>query len=335
MTEGHGDDIYRYGDRVIINFSSNIFGRVNHSGLLKYLYDRGEDILHYPDPVCNSLESRIAGTLSVSSDKVMVTNGVTECIYMLAQAFSGKKTAILVPAFREYQDACNMYGVDVCFVDTLDNVPEDVDSVWICSPSNPEGKVVDHSLLLEFITAREKCVVIVDQAYADYTSEQVLSPAECVQAGNVVMLLSFTKRFAVPGLRIGYAVGAVSLIEPLRKPWSVNCMAMAAAEYLLAHRGEYLIDAVTLHSEALRISGAFRNLGIDVSDTDCNFVLCKLPFGTAGQLKEFLLSEYGILIRDASNFETLTPAHFRVAAQTAVENDLLIKGVERWIGAKR
>ncbi|MDE6023808.1 MAG: aminotransferase class I/II-fold pyridoxal phosphate-dependent enzyme, partial [Muribaculaceae bacterium] len=177
-------------------------------------------------------------------------------------------------------------------------------------------------------------VFVVDQAYSPYSVKDVLSVGDVVSRPNVVMLLSLTKQFVVPGLRIGYAVGnetVTSRIRSLRMPWSVNAMAIEASRYLLADGNGYDIDAESLHSEALRIAGEFRRIGISVEDTDCNFFLSSLPDRSASELKEWLIDKYGLLIRDASNFEGLSKRHFRIAAQSAEENDLLIKAIEEWI----
>ena len=114
-------------------------------------------------------------------------------------------------------------------------------------------------------------------------------------------------------------------------PWAVNTLAIEAGAYLLRHDADYIIDAAGLHAEALRIAGAFRGMGIECSATDCNFILCRLPEGTAAELKEYLVDKHGILVRNASNFEGLDERYFRVAAQSPAQNDMLIKAVEEWM----
>ena len=335
MIEGHGDDLYRYAGRVKHNFSSNIYSAVEHRGLKAHLLQRIDGITHYPEPRCYAIEAMLAEEAGVDSENVLVTNGATECIYMIAHSMTRCKAAIVVPAFREYQDACFLNGMEVAFVKNLDSVPKDADVVWICNPANPTGMVTPQGMLLDAIKSHSRQLFVVDQAYADYSLESVLSARECVDAGNVIMLSSLTKRFAVPGLRVGYCIAAQELVERLsryRQPWSVNSLAIAATEYLLAHKADYAIDAELLHAEAMRLRDAMMRMGIEALPSDCNFILCRLPHGSATELKDYLVERHGILIRDASNFETLTSAHFRVAAQSAEENDLLINAVEEWLG---
>ena len=92
-----------------------------------------------------------------------------------------------------------------------------------------------------------------------------------------------------------------------------------------------VISAEELHREALRLSCELSALGVEVAHTDCNFILARLKQGRAAELKMWLGENYGILIRDASNFEGLTPAHFRIAAQSPQENDIFIKCMQEWL----
>lgn len=71
-------------------------------------------------------------------------------------------------------------------------------------------------------------------------------------------------------------------------------------------------------------------MGIEAADTDCNFILASLKRGSSAALKTWLVAHHGLLIRDASNFEGLSPRHFRIAAQSMDENNLLINAMEQW-----
>lgn len=332
MTEGHGDDLYRYGGKVRHNFSSNIFARADHSALMAHLASCGTKIAAYPEPEPYTLEAELASAAGIGARSVMVTNGATEAIYLIAMMMSGLRAAILAPTFREYQDACRLHNVAITFFSDMESVP-DAEVIWICNPNNPTGRRIDPRIILDMAAHRPETVFVIDQAYADYLTLPVISPAEAVAAGNVILLSSLTKRYSIPGLRIGYAIGAAGLLDrlrTLRMPWSVNALAIEAALWLLRHRSDYTIDAPALHAEAMRISRSFEAIGIKCEPTDCNFLLARLPDRTAAELKDWLVERHGLLIRDASNFETLTPGHFRVAAQSQEQNDLLINALRQW-----
>ncbi|MDE6696047.1 MAG: aminotransferase class I/II-fold pyridoxal phosphate-dependent enzyme [Muribaculaceae bacterium] len=339
MIDGHGDDIFRYGNRVKVNFSTNIHQGVDHSGLMSHLASCPELLSNYPEPEPVSVEKKLSETYGIPVDNIIVTNGATDAIYLIARKMQGAMSAVVVPTFREYQDACAMYGHSVRFIQENEVYDEvltvgNADVVWLCNPNNPTGRVFDREKLLKIIDANSDTLFVVDQAYADYSVVDVLTVQDVLSRHNVIMLQSLTKQFAVPGLRIGYAVASSEIVfglRVMRMPWSVNSFAIKAAHYLLKYIDDYHVDKYQLHEEAMGISQAFRRLGIECLDTDCNFILCKLPKGNASRLKEWLMDRYGLLIRDASNFETLDNLYFRVAAQDHESNKLLIKCIEEWI----
>lgn len=334
MREGHGDDLFRYKGKVKSNFSSNIFSGFRHDNLLVHIGGLDRCLYNYPEPEPTSLESDIASFIGTERSNVLATSGATDAIYLAAQSRRGSRSDIVVPTFREYQDACRIHCHKIRFIAGIRDISEDADCVWLCNPDNPTGRITDKNILLEAVRSRPSTLFMIDQAYADYTRLPVLTAEEAAGCGNVILLGSLTKRFSVPGLRVGYMTGAAPLLAPLRElrmPWSLGQIAIEGARYLISRADRYPIDADTLHNEAQRLADAFREMGIEVGDTDCNFILCRLPVSTAAELKEYLVEKHGILIRDASNFETLTPRHFRVAAQTREENDNLINAIKEWI----
>ena len=384
MLNGHGDDAYRY-EGIRHNFSSNIFSHADLGGLKTFLATRLDAIDHYPEPEPRALERLIAERSGVGEDCVLVTNGATEAIYLIANSrptaskpsrptasgsieptASGSsrpitsepiepitseptpqplpvregsncqsRSVIFSPTFSEYADACRMAGLEVAMesVGCSAAVPQSVPLVWLCNPNNPTGSVLPREEVLRLAAQSE--LLVLDQSYEDYTLETLLTPAEAVAVGNILQLHSLTKKYAVPGLRIGYVVGAPALIGQLRRrlhPWSVNALAIEAAIWLMRHDVKVIPDLPAYLAEAQRLRGALAALpGITVEPTQTNFMLCRLDehIGfTAAELKDYLAKHHGILIRDASNFEGLTPFHFRVAAQTREEDDLLIDSIK-------
>jgi threonine-phosphate decarboxylase len=136
----------------------------------------------------------------------------------------------------------------------------------------------------------------------------------------------------VPGLRLGYIVAAKKVASLLRRnlrPWSVSAMAIEAGKFLLNH--DELICRPDL-AEAQRLGNLLNSIeGISVVPTHTNFMLCKTDKGTAADLKEFLVHEHKMLIRDASNFEGLTRQHFRIAAQMPEANDALVAAIREFV----
>lgn len=333
MIEGHGDDAYKY-KAIKINFSSNVYNHVDHSGLHQYLFQQMESIRTYPEPEPYSLEKVLSEQLHLSDKEVCVTNGATEAIYLIAQTFRNQTSAILMPTFSEYADACRLHGHKVVSIYNLNRLPERVRLVWLCNPNNPTGEVREKDALLACIRQNPQCVFILDQSYEFFTQKALLTAKEAVEFPNVILLHSMTKRFAVPGLRLGYFTACEELLHDIRvqrMPWSVNQLAIEAGHYLLQSASGYDIDIPLLLKEKERLAQSLLSIGgMEIWPSDTHYMLVQLRMGRAAALKEYLATEHGILIRDASNFEGLNEHFFRIATQTPEENDKLVEGIKKW-----
>lgn len=333
MIEGHGDDAYKY-KAIKINFSSNVYNHVDHSGLHQYLFQRMESIRTYPEPEPYSLEKVLSEQLHLSDREICVTNGATEAIYLIAQTFRNQTSAILMPTFSEYADACRLHGHKVVSIYNLNRLPERVRLVWLCNPNNPTGEVREKDALLACIRQNPQCVFILDQSYEFFTQKALLTAKEAAEFPNVILLHSMTKRFAVPGLRLGYFTACEELLHDIRvqrMPWSVNQLAIEAGHYLLRSASEYDIDIPLLLKEKEKLVQSLLSIGgMEIWPSDTHYMLVQLRMGRAAALKEYLATEHGILIRDASNFEGLNEHFFRIATQTPEENDKLVEGIKKW-----
>ena len=372
MIEGHGDDTYRYPG-ITSDFSSNIcLPPHRHEMLMAHLAARSELILHYPEPEAWSLEEMIAERHGIDPACVIVTSGATEAIYLIAQTFR-YKPVIPTPTFSEYEEACKL----VAHASQRGSVGEAADChaekrdlltmLWLCNPNNPDGKVYDldniHRMMHEYD------LVVLDHSYENYTNVPVIATQWGCREPRTIVIHSFTKTYAIPGLRLGYITAHEKLIDELRRfihPWSISALAVEAGKFLLKH------DELICHPDltvAQRLRKQLLSVGIDVQPTHTNFMLCRLPVVgnasercnpdsrvlgnasercdnqqavtlgsvahyTAAGLKEYLAREHRMLIRDASNFRGLTSQHFRVAAQSPEENDVLVTAIQEYLKRK-
>ena len=324
MIDGHGDDLYRYGN-VGMNFSSNIYAHADLTGLEECLRQNVHLVRSYPEPSPRSLEKMIAESLSVAPEEVMVTSGATDAIWLVAQAFRSKGSyRVFSPTFSEYEDACMAFGYVAHLEASL---------CWLCNPNNPTGEVFSEKRVLELAERHE--LLVLDQSYEDYTLAKMLSAREAVRCGNVIQIRSMTKSHAIPGLRLGYVTAPARIIDFLRgqyRPWAVNALAIEAGKWLLGHGAKAIPDLPAYLDEAQRLRTMLCGVaGIDVMATQTNFMLCHMEKGTAADLKRYLAEEQGMLIRDASNFKGLEAGHFRVAAQSPKENDALVAAVSKYM----
>ena len=335
MIEGHGDDIHRYeAGMVRMNFSTNIYQQADHSALKAHLAERMDVINNYPEPEPLSLERMIAERLGISADCVMVTNGATEAIYLIAQKLHRSVSIIPQPTFSEYADACRINNHIVTYENTDDMKVLPKDRVyWICNPNNPTGNVMTKGIIEYMVRRSPRYTFVVDQSYEDYTLEPLIRPHEVTDCQNLLVLHSLSKRFAVPGLRLGYVTGHPSmlgLLKAVRHPWSVSALAIEAGKFLIGRNDPVIPDLQGYLQEAQRLHDALRAIeGIRVFETKTNFMLCEVEDITSTKLKYELVHEHGILIRDCSNFTGLSDHFFRVAAQSPEENDRLVIAISQ------
>ncbi|PTN09262.1 threonine-phosphate decarboxylase [Mangrovibacterium marinum] len=330
MINGHGNNLQGIQHLLKADFSTNVFDNPQTDGLLDYLQTQMPTIRNYPDPECRILRKKLATTFHISPEQVLVTNGSTEAFYLLAHAFQQQCSAIRTPAFAEYEDACTLYQHQLVFVGDLNvlNSSTPADLVWIGNPNNPDGRYHNPQELIAFLEQNPQRLLVVDEAYIDLC-EGAESVAPLVsQYPNLVVIKSFTKLFAIPGIRIGYLLAHPSIIQRLQAchmPWAVNALALKAGEYILdlpekpsAALRQRLDESKRLQTELARIPG------LRVSPSPTNYFLSELQQTTAAELKKQLLEKHGFLIRDASNFRGLGPGHFRIAAQNETINNEFI-----------
>jgi threonine-phosphate decarboxylase len=332
MIEGHGDDAYRYKGPIRADFSSNVLYGPLDAGLRAHLQEKVGTVTHYPEASAPSLQSVAAAAYGVASDQVLVTNGATEAIYLTAQAFRRLKTAtILTPTFAEYEDACRLHGLDIRLL-SRDGLTPDTrlpdGLVFLCQPNNPTGAALPSDHLHRLLHGHPDSVFVIDESYIEFTEAAASLLPHLGDYPNVLVLRSLTKSCRIPGLRIGFTIGHRSLISRLREykmPWSVNRLAIEAGLYIFGHPKQFCPPLRQLLADTAAWCEELRStIGWRVYDTDTHYFLVETPAAfTAAALKEYLITGYGLLIRDAGNFKGLTPHHFRVACQSSEHNRLL------------
>ena len=332
MIFGHGDDTYRFGDKIKMNFSSNVYYGADYSALKAHLMEHFDVIGHYPEPEPKSLEKIIAERLEIPENAVMVTNGANEAIYLIAQLYQGWASIIPQPTFNEYEDACRYFNhlISSDTTDELEVLPQDR-IYWLCNPNNPTGNVLLKSLVAHIIRQHPRYLYVIDQSYADYTLSPMVEPREMRDCYNMMLVYSLSKKYCIPGLRLGYIVASPIIIDRLRdvrQPWTVNAMAIEAGKFLIENDINMLPDIKDYLTEAQRLHAKLSEQeGLMLMKSDTNFMLVNIDVGNTQEMKRWLIDNYGILIRDASNFKGLDNHCFRVTAQTPEENDALVDAI--------
>ncbi len=333
MLHGHGDDIYEQKTKIKANFSSNVANLTQNKDLIAF-WTKNLHVFHsYPEVNAGSLLRVLADKYNLDVNQLLITHGATEAIYLIAQIFSQKVSAILQPTFSEYEDACKIHNhkiLNICKKKELKTCKSDL--IWLCNPNNPTGKVWEYENLLKFIDENKNTVFVIDQTYRYFTNRQTLSYKDAIARRNVILLDSFTKRYAVPGLRLGYIIAnqeIISKIIKIKSPWSVNQMAIESGKFLLKNENILPLNLQELLENTKFLKQQINEIeNIDAYDSDTHFFLCKLQQITAEKFKKILTEKYGILIRNADNFYSLNEYYIRIASQNKIDNKLLIHAIK-------
>ncbi len=337
MISGHGDDRFRYQQPVIADFSSNVwFGGTPHE-LISHLQQNLHLISNYPEPDAADLCRKIAVPHNVNPEQVLAFNGSVDAFYTIALAFGKAVSSILTPAFAEYADACRMHNHEIRFFTSpegFNEVRKEDMLCWVGNPNNPDGYVFQFAEIKGFLEKYPHTILIVDEAYAAFISEFQSAISLIRSFPNLIVVRSLTKCCAIPGLRLGYVVASAKLADRLRKyqqPWSVNALAQEAGKFLIGHLTNHPFDAGSVQQLSMDFQQEICEInGFRVISAKTPYFLVEMQSGTAAKLKEFLIQEHGILIRDASNFKGLTERYFRICTRNETDNQLLIDGLKNY-----
>jgi threonine-phosphate decarboxylase len=350
MHYGHGNNSYRYQQKIVADFSTNVWYGGEPAELKEHLFSRWPLINHYPEVLAESLTRRLALHNSVAPENILVTNGATEGIFLLAQLFRKKRSGIVIPSFSEYEDACRIHDHELCFLPdpphsfaagtssytpeytaSVDLPPPTPDLFWIGNPNNPTGTVFPG---LETLIARNpQTTFAVDEAFIEFTDAIPSLTGTVTRYPNLVVFRSLTKTFAIPGLRLGYMVSSKERIGDLQKlkmPWSVNTLALEAGIFILDHYPAPHWSLADLLKDKDLFVRQLQQTGIEIVRGHTHFILCRTARDSAKDLQHWLLENYGLLIRDAGNFRGLDAGHFRLATLAPEKNQLMIKALQQW-----
>lgn len=340
----HGGDIYR--NTIQFDFSVNLNPLGVPSEVQWVLTEAALHANKYPDIFHERLINETAELFGISSNKIIYGNGASELIMAICHCFTPKKALLLAPCFSGYEYALNGAAPDCkviqyhlseendfelhhSFLETI--IVEKPDILFLTNPNNPNGKLIDNHLLTEIVkTCRDlKITLVVDECFLPLTgkdSSQSLIPSISGQ-GNVIILRAFTKTFAIPGVRIGYAICSKSTIAEAIKlhlpEWNLSIFAQMAGVECLHHQ-EYLKDAVrVVEDERSYLTRELKKMGAKVFSSDVNFILFKCK---ERDLNSKLL-DYRILVRDCSDYEGLSKGFYRICIKEHSENEGLINAL--------
>ncbi|HIW91096.1 MAG TPA: histidinol-phosphate transaminase, partial [Candidatus Corynebacterium avicola] len=293
-----------------------------------------------------SYVSRQAG-VEVTRDNVWAANGSNEVLQQLLQAFGGPGRSVLgfTPSYSMHPILAS--GTQTEFID----VPRvgadfriDVDAavatigekrpniVFVTTPNNPTGGVTTVDDLRRLIEAAREvdAVVIVDEAYAEFSDEPSATRLLADYPANLVVSRTMSKAFDFAGGRLGYFVASPAFIEAVmlvRLPYHLSTLSQAAATVALRHADETLATVAVLRSERIRVVAALGDLGYDVVPSESNFIFFRAPAGADAHATWQKFLDLDVLIRDVG-----VPGHLRMTVGTPAENDAFLAAADKIMG---
>ncbi len=330
----HGGDIYH--NQIEVDFSININPYGPPSEVVEALQEAVHDVTHYPDLHSELLCAEIAKSEKGEFDpsQIVVGNGSSELFVAIVQSLHPQKVAIFVPSFYGYEWAAKMQG-EIIYIPLLESkhlrittdeirqIPKDCEMVIVANPNNPTGALIGQKelALLEDKCQQQNQTLVVDECFLPFVDvqEEYENFWETYSFANLIRVRAYTKTFAIPGVRLGYALCAdFKIAERIRRylpEWNVSCFAEVAG-VACARNIDYPHDfKEILPRERGYLSEELEKLGCKVYESDANFLL----FYCEMLLQDALLKQ-GILIRDCANFRGLGKGYFRIAVRKHDEN---------------
>ena len=305
------------------------------------------DLAAYPDPECRELRHALADRLGLEPEGILVGNGATELIHLLARALLRARAtaAIFTPTFGEFEAACRLQGVAPVHVAPAEqrtfrwDLPAAVRLIaalrpallFLCNPNNPTGTYLGADELEAIAAALgDAGLLVLDEAYAPFV-ERRWDTTRLLRLGNVVLLRSMTKDHALTGLRLGYLLGPRAVVRQVRRwqhSWSVNAAALAAGVAALADCGHVARGRRAVRDGRRYLAQEFGRLGLRCSEATANFLLVRV--GAAAALRLRLLREHGVCVRDCASFGL--PDHVRIGIRRLADCRRLAGALREVVG---
>ncbi len=327
----------------ILDFSANINPEGPPSSVLaalRHSLDDPSTLASYPDLELLELRTAIAAHLnrSVDPSHITVANGFVPLLEAAIRSSGLAHTLLPVPAFSEYRTTLERCAVRVTpcplsqtdFAYNPDHLEHSLrtsgaDSLLLANPQNPSGVLTPAATILTLARRNPHIHILLDEAFIDYAPQDSLTqPAAGLP--NLTVFRSVTKFFAMPGLRVAYAIANTAVSKKLQAflpPWPISTI---AAKATIAALSDTAYTRTTLHLNHTRreaLTTSLQPLGITSPPAAANFLLLRFP-APAAPIWERLLREHLILLRPCLNFEALPPHFLRTAIRTEHENTRLL-----------
>lgn len=347
----HGGNIYQeHKGKAWLDFSANINPLGLSEAVRNAVAGNIDAIVHYPDPQGRQLKEQLHAHYGVPMETLVLGNGAAELFYLYMHCVRPRRVILPVPSFSEYERAALAVGADVsyCFMkeedgfalplDELCRRCREADCILLGNPNNPTGTLTEADRMEKLIRAANSAGtdVIVDESFLDFRADKehyTVRPLAAVY-GNLFIVQSLTKFYAIPGLRLGFAAVPAARREQLEQHkdvWNVNCLAQYAGTAALNDTAYQNNTRQYVRNAAMSLYEQVQTIdGLCPLPPSVNFMLVNAAAAgmTAAAVGDALRND-GILIRDCANYPGLTPFYFRLAVKRREENEILCRALKR------
>lgn len=326
----------------IKNLSPYSTARDEFKGIADVYLDANEnpypsDFNRYPDPLQQRLKTKISDLKSLPTDQIFLGNGSDEAIDLLIRTFcEPAREAILItePTYGMYKVCADVNNVEVKKVKLTASYDIDVDVIlsqlndfvkiiFLCSPNNPTGNLLSKNKIVQLLE-RSNRIIVVDEAYIDFANNPGLTPI-LPSYPNLVLLQTFSKAWAMAGLRLGMAFASaeiISILNTIKYPYNINIVTQHIAfetlgqGHVKTNQVNEIIEQRKILSEKLLEIKCVQK----IYPSDANFILVKMD--NAKAIYDYMITK-GIIVRDRSSV-TLCEDCLRITIGTPVENERIL-----------
>lgn len=338
----HGGNIY--GNEIEYDFSVNLNPLGPPDAVREALTQALNHVEEYPDPEYRELRRELANRWQLAEEQLVLGNGASELIPGIIRALAPKTCMVTAPCYSGYETAlkaaapsCRIHRIFLREEDDF-TLPENIcreiahvkpDLLILTNPNNPNGKRISANRLREIAGACRGAgtVLLMDECFLALSGGDVDSLIHRIGEEGMpptVVLRAFTKTFAIPGVRLGYAVCSGSLATRIQRElpeWNLSVFAQYAGLAALEPSGYIAASVEMIAQEREYLTAELKKLGLRVFPSDANYIL----FQSRDRELHRKLLDKAILIRDCRDYHGLTAGFYRTAVRTHRENTALLR----------
>lgn len=320
---------------IILNSNESPYGVPEE--LVTYMKAQMDDLLvnRYPDTDSLELIRALAKTYDVKPANIVCGVGSDELIDCVLGSTleEGDKVLMPYPSFSMYSQFTQLNSGQIIKVPLNLDFTYDVEAIkeviqreqpkviFLCNPNNPTGCILTRSEIRSILELANG-LVVVDEAYEEFSSQEISMIPDINAYDNLMILKTFSKAYALAGARLGYGIASeevIDLINTVRPPYNINIFSQAIGTWAIEHRHDFLENARRIVENRKSLEQGLKELGLNPYPSEANFVWLTLPEGVFKALQEKQIYIRQMKVDDST--------YYRINAGTPEENNKLLEAI--------